>query len=121
MSQLFPIVRPVMSQADLENLQLAAAADNHPLLYPSHIAEKDGQIIGYGGIVPNVAMVNVWIDSRKAQARDSVYCLNVVENLAFATGAKRIVMPCSEQSPFFPYMERFGYRRLGVSSVNLKG
>lgn len=121
MSQLIPFLRPVMSQADLDNLRIAAAADDHDVIGATHLAERDGKIIGYAGIVPQAALINVWVDSQSVHARDSVYLLNMVENLAFATGAKRLVMPCAVESPFFKFMPKFGYRCLGQSTINVKG
>lgn len=118
---MIPIVRPVMCQADLDNLQLAAAADNHRVIGATHLAERDGKIVGYAGILPQAALINVWVDSRQVHARDSIYLLNMVENLALATGARRLVMPCALESPFYNYMPKFGYRCLGQSSVNVKG
>ena len=76
-------------------------------------------MIGYGS-VGSVAMLNVWIDSRKGTARDSLYLLREAEGMMAGLGAKIICLPVAQTSPFLPHVERLGYTPLGWASYNLK-
>jgi len=112
-------VRPLKTQAEFDALDQAAKADNHIALYPTHAVWKSGEIIGYGSINAT-PMVNVWLHSQKLGPRDSVQLLGVAEALAANAGLSQIIMPCAQNSPFFPMMEKLGFSRLGFTSLNVK-
>lgn len=113
--------RPQMRRlrlADLEPLQEAAAGDNHIVIFPSHVAEQSGEIVGYAsiGMVP---LLHCWLHSQKVRARDSFRLLREVEAEA-ARISPVVMMPCATTSPFHPLMHRLGYHRLGPSDWHYK-
>lgn len=112
-------VRPIGSQSEFDQLVVSAKADDHVVLFPTHAVWKNGEIVGYGSINAT-PMVNVWLDSKRIGPRDSVQLLGVAEALAATQGLKQIIMPCAENSPFFPMMEKLGFKRLGFTSLNVK-
>lgn len=115
-----PQVRP-FEQKDRDALNHAAAEDHHKVISPTVVIEKRGEIVGYGSFIPCV-MVNTWLHSKKLNSRESFHMLNMGENLARnMTGQRIVLMPCSEDSPFYEMMESFGYKRLGTTSLNVKG
>ena len=107
-----PTLRPLRTNADFHALHEAAAADQHRVIAPTHLVEKSGGVVGYcslGGATPML----VWLDSQKVQARDSLYLLNMAENLAANAGVRQLMVPCQTDSPFHPFMEKFGYIAAG--------
>lgn len=116
----FPQVRPIADVRELEALAAAAKADDHDVLFPTHIARKDGEIVGYASIGA-LALVNVWAHSQRLRARESLTLLNLVENVAHALGQRTVCMPCAEQSPFRPLLPGLGYKNLGSASFHVKG
>ncbi len=63
------------------------------------------------GVIPTVI---VWLDSDRANIRDSMVVMNHYENAVADRGGQHIIIPCSECSPFRPYIERVGYVDLRV-------
>ena len=113
-----PRVRPARLE-DLPALQQAAAEDDHCVIAPTHLILKDSEIVGYMSICAT-PVVNAWVSTKKVKARDSITLLSVAESLAESKGEKRVILTCAQGSPFYPLMERFGYKRLGYTSLNLK-
>lgn len=105
----FPKVRPIKTPEELRSLALAAEADDHTVLGPTHVTTKDGEIVGYIGTVP---FTTFWAHSEKCSPRDSLYLLELLEVLHASQGIKRVLSHCSEHSDFYPQMERLGYKHL---------
>ncbi len=99
--------------SDLEVLQKLTAADKHALIAPSHVVERGNYIIGYlsVGVVPNVL---IWMDSTRANIRDSMAVMNFYENAIIDRGCQQVIVPCNDKSPFRPYIENVGYVDLNV-------
>lgn len=116
----FTSVRALTGTDDLARVLTAADADQHMAIFPTHVAEKAGEIVGYASI-GFVSLVNVWAHSQRLHARESLALLNLVENVARAGGHRQLCVPCAENSPFRPYMAGLGYQVLGNASFNLKG
>ena len=112
-------VRRLTSQLELDTLVENAKADDHLVLFPSHVVCKNGKIVGYGSI-NKTPIVNVWLSSKEIGPRDSMQLLSIAESIASSNGLDQIIMPCAEKSPFFPLMERMGFTRLGFTSLNVK-
>lgn len=114
------VLDPIVSDAERRELLRAAATDDHVVIAPSHIARQAGQIVGYASL-GSIAVVNVWLDSRRVTAFDSLRLLRASEEEARRLGLKQYLMPCAHTSPFYPHMERLGFKRLGFTSLNWKG
>ena len=104
-------IYPCLPQ-DMELLQKCAAADNHSVIEPKFIVEKQGQIIGALGMVPSIT---VWMDTQRAKIRDSIEAMEFWENHLRSQGAGVIGVPCVENSPFRNYMEKVGYLNGGAT------
>jgi hypothetical protein len=101
----------MMPPERLVELQANAAADNHKVVAPTHVAMKNGEVVGYlsHGAIPTVL---VWFDTKKVSAGDSTQLIVKMEEIAMSKGYPAIAVPCSESSPYFPYMPKFGYHDL---------
>ena len=114
-----PVVRPVKDRDEFIKLNNEALEDRHLAIAPPHVFEKSGDIIGYAN-VGTMTPVNTWFHSSKCKARDSLHIINVLENMVRLSGSQAMLAPVSNQSPFFPVMNRFGYINMGSSNLMLK-
>lgn len=119
MNDLLGVTMRPLTQADKEALVVAAAKDDHGVLYPTHVILKNNEIVGYFSLCIT-PLVNVWFDSKKLNARDSLNAISVIENIARLSGFKELVVPCQEQSPFFKLMNKMGYTDLGPTHMTRK-
>lgn len=114
----FARIRPVVA-ADFPVLEALAKEDDHQLIAPSHVVEKDGNIIGFLSIaqIPNVLM---WLHTERATPRDAAAVANFFECWLLDRGARTFVVPCLETSPFFPYISQLDYVNIGKTNLFLK-
>lgn len=112
-----PTLIPLKTSLDRSRLDAAAAADNHQVVAPTHLVERDGQIVGYVGFG---TLVNTWLRSDQVRPRDSLYLLNMVEVVAQQGGSRELFLPVSPQSPFHPIMSKLGYQELGTATLTIK-
>lgn len=112
-------IRLIRSQAEQDKLAKAAHEDGHVVIAPTHILEKEDEIVGYlsMGVVPTVL---TWMSTSRVNARDSVAVLNLIENLVAAQGQPLVCIPCWDQSPFHPFMEKFGYNKIFTTDIFIK-
>jgi len=110
-----PIIRPLLAN-QLERLNILAAEDNHKVVAPTHTVQKNNEIVGYlsHGAIPTVLC---WLSTTRVKATDTVHILNNMEEMSVFKGYKYILVPCSENSPYRPYMEKFGYHNHGLSNM----
>lgn len=109
-------IRPFREE-DRDLLSKVAAQDDHVVIAPGHVVEKDHRMIGYLGVVPSVL---VWMDTHEARVRDSAMVLNFFENMLANNGAGVISVPCNEKSPYLPYLDRLGYADVGSFRMFMK-
>lgn len=105
--------------AKLQTLQAAAAADQHPVIAPTHVMLKGPDIIGYlslGGL----PTVQAWFDSRHKHPLDSLKMIEHGETILREQGVRQFALCCAEQSPFHPHLERLGFKCLGTTQVWVK-
>lgn len=98
---------------DVPILEKLAKADDHAILLPTHVVERDHQMIGYLSMA-NIPMVIVWMDSVRANIRDSIAAMNFWENSVSDRGGPAVIVPCNDKSPFRPYIEQVGYKDMKV-------
>jgi hypothetical protein len=100
-------IRPYVA-SDASELNLAASQDNHGVAAPTHVALKQGKIVGYLSInaVPTVLM---WMNTKEIKVRDSLDVATFFENIIAGLGFKGCLIPMQNNSPIEPYMEKVGY------------
>src|SRR5262245_39589183 len=114
-----PHLQRVQDKHEILALQEVADVDGHGVIAPSHLVMKGKDIVGYASIA-QVPMVFCWVDSKRVRARESFHLLNTVEQVAGAIGNAAICLPCTEASPFRPYMAGLGYDQFGEAGFFLK-
>lgn len=108
-------LHPIRNSQQEIAVEQAAAADSHALLAPTHAVKKDGKVIGYVSILA-MPVVHVWMDREAATVRDSLAMLAQTEAIVRDRGAHQYYMPCQENSPYFPLLEKVGMTDLGGSA-----
>lgn len=105
-----PTIRRILSPTEVQELCAAAKADDHLVVSPSHILRKNGEVCGY--FSAQVPAVHIWASTKLMTAGDSMASIATMESLMDSAGHSSIIVPCNDQSPFFPLMERMGYTKL---------
>lgn len=104
-------IYPIKSPEDLALVKKVAAEDGHSVLCPTHMLVKDKQVSGYLSMF-NTPIINIWADSKRVTPRESFTGIHTVEQMARDKGQNLIIIPCSEDSPYYSYMEKMGYFRI---------
>lgn len=97
---------PIQSPAMREAMQLASAEDGHCAPMATHVFLRGQTVVGAAGIFAPV--LTFWAHTKRMHARDTVEVVRAIQK-----GAPPHLCACSEESPFFGIMDRFGYRHLG--------
>lgn len=113
-------IRPPQSAQEYEQLLMAARADGHTVIAPTDLVWRGEAVVGYGSL-GGAPLVNVWLARERVRARESVLLLQYAEGVLYRQGARQVIMPCWDGSPFAPYMEKLGYQKLGVTTLYWKG
>jgi hypothetical protein len=117
-SNWMPRIRPIR-QEDFETLQKVCEADNHTVVFPTHVVEKDGKIVGYVSYL-SVPLVLSWCHSKDVKVRDMLTIGNIVENLLLNANINRVGLLIQETSPVFPYYPKAGYTSFGQNHLFIK-
>lgn len=112
-------VRPYHPEADALALQAAAKADAHTPLHPTHVIERDGEIVGYLG-VNSLPLFRLWFHSQKLKAADSLRLLFMIENHYRMAGVPLVATVIHTASPFYPNAARGGYLECAGDRLFLK-
>lgn len=98
--------RPIQPM-ELEVLKENAAADGHGVWFPTHVAVKDDEIVGYLSI-GHVPVILTWQHTKKFTAIDSVKAIGFVEGAL--CNAPAICFPCDPESPYMRFLPKAGYK-----------
>jgi len=104
---MYPIIKPITSQAQLDALINAAKEDGHSPMFPTHevCSFAGGSTIGYISLMAT-PVLNFWMHTKNAKARDSWFAFQVAENLARVQGHKSLIVPCTKESPYSKLIEK---------------
>jgi len=89
-----------------------ATKDGHDVRFATHLVEKAGEIVGYLSLCAT-PVVGIWLDTEKTKAIDSIHVQQLYETILRHIGVREYLTACTEESPFYPQMERLGYEELG--------
>lgn len=109
------LVNPILNVEMLARVREAAALDpqGHDPRFATDVATKDGEIVGAIACC-SLPLTNVWSHSVKNKAVDTMMLINIARSLTHRMGGGRNGLTmCAPSSPLLPYMERFGFKRLG--------
>jgi len=93
-------------------LEAVAQADDHMVMYPTHTVNDGSDMVGYLSVF-SIPTVNVWLHTKRVRALDSVRLLAQMNGALGMNGVREYIMPCLKTSPFYPNMERLGFRPIG--------
>jgi hypothetical protein len=103
----------------LAQLRERAAADNHPVLAPTHIMLRGGKICGYLSL-GSLPTVQAWFDTQHKHAADSIRMIEHGETIIREQGHPAYAVCVAETSPFQPHMERLGFKLMGTTQIWIK-
>lgn len=101
-------VRPYDPSRDERALEQAARLDSHAPLNPTHVIEREDEIVGYFGI-SSLPLYRLWFHSEKMKAADSLRLLFMIENHYRMAGVPLVGTIINQQSPFYNVAARGGY------------
>ena len=104
------IILPIDDAETLRKVTEAAHADGDVILWPSHYAIKDGEIVGAFALETPTA--NWWLHREKVKIRDSLQMLNTMDALYADRGRKAYIMPTVKTTPYWNILERAGFTKL---------
>lgn len=92
---------------DLKPILEATAAEKSECIAPTHVVEQDGKVIGYGS-AGRIGLLAGWM-SEAVNDDDSMATFRQMENAVAAAGVKIILVACTDDCRFKPFMEQEGY------------
>lgn len=116
-------VKPIQDQHIAKWVFEEAREDGHNLFAPTHYVtrhapEKDVEIVG--AFTLSYPFLSIWMHTKRACARDSLFVLQIAENLCSAKDGKALILLCADSSPLFPFIQRLGYTNLGQTIISSK-
>lgn len=112
--------RPYDAQRDGRAVLQAARADDHSPLNPTHVIERDGEIVGSLAI-NSLPLFRIWFHTEKIKAADSKQLLFAIESHYRMAGVPLVATLVPLKSPFYPVGARFGYTECPDLRLFLKG
>lgn len=110
LTENWPLIRPVSSQEEMQELQRVMQEDNQrPVSNPTHLVAKGAELVGAARL-ESIALMPIWLHSQRMRPRECFSVINSLENFGRAQGVPLVVVPCDPKSPFYPVMEGMGYR-----------
>jgi hypothetical protein len=105
------LVISVLRPGEFDAVRNAAEADSDGVVFPTHVMRRDGDIVGAMG-VNSLPLLTLWMHREKTSALDSVTVLDRVADFMRFTGRTAYAAPCSRTSPFYPHIQRLGFREI---------
>lgn len=110
MSDLLTVIRPA-SDVDVDVVAKMQTSDEHDVFRPTFVVERGRRVVGALNIhlLPIVA---IWMDKTLSKRHESRDAIMFIENSLREKGSLLIGISCEEKSPFRPFIERVGYKKL---------
>ena len=112
-------MRPTLSiqslTPELRALERAASqANGHSAPLATHAFLRSGEVVGATALF--APCLTFWAHSEKLHARESFELIRRVRSVATSTVPSYITLCCLD-SPFYPFMTKLGFTRLGNADV----
>ena len=112
----FPTIRLIQTLEHEKQVLQSAKEDNHSNMYPTHVIERHGEIIGASSIA-RVPLLLLWNHTEKVSARDSMHLKRVYDSIMETKGFPKYFIACNENSPYNSYMKKFGYNPIWKTEI----
>tara|TARA_Y100000114_G_C11747572_1_gene322476 strand:+ start:1626 stop:1982 length:357 start_codon:yes stop_codon:yes gene_type:complete len=103
-----PQVRKIRDEEERQLVIKAAIDDNDNMVYPTHLVEKNGDIVG-GWSLGVLPLVLAWSKSDGINAKESLILRNNLSSIMNDRSPNPFVIACNDSSPYISYMKKFGY------------
>ena len=97
----------VVQREDLPRIIEATRSEKSECIAPTHVLEQDGKVIGYGS-AGKAGLIAGWT-SESVDDETSLAALRAMENAAKLAGIQIMLVACTEDCRFKPFMEAEGY------------
>lgn len=116
-----PNIRRIANQDELKRVLELARADSDGIEMPTHLVEKNGEIVGAASLNVLPVMM-VWHHSQKVGPRDSIILKHTYDALMEErNNGKRYVILCNKQSPYNGAMKALGYTHIWETEIFVGG
>jgi hypothetical protein len=112
----FPTVKLIQTLEQESNVLQAARANNDSIIHPTHVVERNGEIIGASSF-GRIPILLLWNHTEKVSARDSMHLKRVYDSIMETKGFPRYFIACNENSPYNSHMKRFGFRPIWKTEI----
>ncbi len=111
--RIVPVTRP----EQLEQLVLAANADNHNPAWPSHLLMRGDKIVGYLSLnLPPTC--HAWLHTKEVTPRDTFATVfPAVENMLRMCGHKEVIYLTGNESNLTPFAHKIGFTHVGTTNI----
>ena len=103
-TQLQPITKPEQMKAIHDGL----VSEGGCLLYPTHVVETDGELIGAVSI-GGIPTLHWWFSTKNGNALRSVRAISKSEEIMWGAGIRQYQTIIPTHSPFTPVLNRLGF------------
>jgi hypothetical protein len=114
-----PKVRKIKDKEELAKVLQAAKEDNDGCSLPTHVVEKNDEIVGCASIAL-VPVLMMWHHTKKIGPKESMQLKNTYESILEEKGVNQYIILCNKNSPYNQHMEKFGYESVWETEVFTK-
>lgn len=111
-----PKVKKIKDAAERDAVIKAARENNDGIVLPTHLVEKNGEIIGAASLAV-VPVLMIWNHSEKATPKDSMILKNVYEAVMEERGITKYIVLCNKNSPYNGSMKSLGYKPVWETEI----
>lgn len=114
MIEYIPTIKRVSTTQQIEAARAAASADGEIAhAVPTHIIEKNGEVVGYWSInvVPTIL---AWHKS-DLRSRDTLHMIGTLDSILSDRGVKEYITHLVPSSPYNETFPKLGFTKLGTS------
>jgi hypothetical protein len=117
---MFPKIRLIKSPEESEYAIEQARLDNDCINFPSHVTERNGEIIGAASL--NVLpLMLMWNHSKKISARDTLHLKQVYDSIMETKGFSQYIVACNKSSPYSSHMKKLGFKPVWDTELFIGG
>lgn len=116
---IYPTARKVSGPQDVQAIADAMGKDNRLEIMPTHIIEKNGEVVGHWSI-NSMPLLLAWHHDN-LKGRESLVLINTIKTLMNDRGHKQHMIGLSKESPYNDYFPRIGYNLLGSTNLYTGG